>query len=593
MSSLVVSFMLFLPVLLPLLLAGLVLVLRGNHTSGVVVLAGLAIATIPILPIPGIPRETPPLPWFFIGGAAVPIQLSAGSFLRAGMSLLLLSAASLGLWSAMRIHMLPSTQQGAVGAGSVSARVALTGALLAVCGGQLAVLSVTSLPAVFGLGIVLLGTFVSDVAAAPPGDQTALRGAVPLLAAILLLAMAALPGMATAYTAAVWSAGCSLLIVVSALRAATSRAQLCLYLPAQAVGLAPLATWLLVSPPGGMPAYGNASSSIALAGLVLCLLGAANVTAGITLREVLAAQWAAQLGLVLLLAGRSAAGEPRSSTAALAALANAVLSTVALGLAVGRLVIATGTDRIAELPALPSPLRRAGLAYGVAAASAAGLPLTLGYTLRQIASAGSGSAAVLPLLLAGSSLLLAGLAPPAAAFFRRPVLQAATGENLDGRVGAALLFGLLLIVLAPYHELAAAGTRMFGGPGNPSPGRAEGASTPALLGAALLQIVAALVFLAYANRSLKRGPAGPAFNGGLPLDEEPGWPLPFAGLRQILAPLSARTWIAVSESLARNLGSLPTSILPTIQRIERRYYLGVLVLATILIVLFATGGVQP
>jgi hypothetical protein len=234
------------------------------------------------------------------------------------------------------------------------------------------------------------------------------------------------------------------------------------------------------------------------------------------------------------------------------------------------------------------PLRRAGLAYALAAASAAGLPLTLGFTVRQQLSTMAGSPPVHILLLVGSSLLLLGLLAPLAAFFRRlPVLMAGTGAEVDQRVGAGLLLGLLLVGGAPYREVAAAiGTLLLAG-------TAVLADALASLALALLQIGVALVILAYANRSLKHNPAFVGFNGGLPIEEDPGWALPFAAIRQIVAPFSLRLWFAAACRAGERLKRLAASPGAMIQRIERHYYLGLIVCAAIGIVLLAAGGMHP
>jgi hypothetical protein len=234
------------------------------------------------------------------------------------------------------------------------------------------------------------------------------------------------------------------------------------------------------------------------------------------------------------------------------------------------------------------PLRRAGLAYALAAASAAGLPLTLGFTVRRALSTMAGAQAVHALLLVGSSLLVAGLLAPLAAFFRRrPVLRADTGVVVEQRVGAGLLLGLLLVGSAPYREVAGVvGSLELAREGLPT-------GSPVRLALALLQIGVALVMLAYANRSLKRDAALVSFNNGLPIEEDPGWALPFAAIAQIVAPFSLRFWFATAYRAGERLKRLVALAEAMVQHIERRYYLGLIVCATIGILLLASGGMRP
>src|SRR3712207_9086419 len=92
----------FVPAALPLLLAALALLGRSARVLGLLALVGLLCAAVPLLPIPGVPRQSPAWRWATIGGAAVPMQLSlAGA--RGAMSFLLLLAGALGLWSVARL----------------------------------------------------------------------------------------------------------------------------------------------------------------------------------------------------------------------------------------------------------------------------------------------------------------------------------------------------------------------------------------------------------------------------------------------------------------------------------------------------------
>src|SRR5919199_948007 len=584
MNQRLLLFGLLLPVVLPLLLAGLALLVRSSRRWSHLLFAGFLLAALPLLPLPIFQKETPVLPWLSVGSTIVPIQLSIGSEnggAQSATALLLLIAGALGVWSISRFQIAryqPLDVPGTVEDG-MPVRVSVAGILLTIAGGQLAVLSVAPLLTVFGVGVALIGTLLTDLAATPPGDDTALWGVTPLLLATFCLLVAAFDRHELAGTSVLWPLGCALILLVAPIRMATIRVSLDLHAPAQAIGLPVIALWLLLSKSAGTLSFHFEWSPFALAGLAAFLLGAINTVAGATLGEVLAAQWGAQLGLVLLAAGLVPASQASASMIVFVTLLNAVVSTLGLGLMLGRLVLLTKDERIADLPGLPMPLRRAGLAYALAAASAAGLPLTLGFTVRQQLSTMAGSPAVHVLLLAGSSLLLFGLLAPLAAFFRRlPVLMAGTGAVVDQRGGAGLLLGLLLVGGAPYREVAAAiGTLLLAG-------TAVLADALASLALALLQIGVGLVILAYANRSLKHNPALIGLNSGLPIEEDPGWALPFAAIRQIVAPFSLRLWFAAACRAGERLKRLAASPGAMIQRIERHYYLGLIVCAAIGIV---------
>ncbi len=154
--------------------------------------------------------------------------------------------------------------------------------------------------------------------------------------------------------------------------------------------------------------------------------------------------------------------------------------------------------------------------------------------------------------------------------------------------GGGLLLGLLLVIAGPYRvlgpvvDLFSAGRTITSLRVDDLPGHYL-----SNLATVALQIGGALLILAFANRALRRGTARPVFGGGVPLAEEPGWALPFAALAHLLTPLTPRPWLAAFRraraSSERRLAGARTLV----RRVEQRYYLGLIVLATIGVVLLA------
>ncbi|HZB96896.1 MAG TPA: hypothetical protein VE268_13140, partial [Herpetosiphonaceae bacterium] len=179
MNQRLLSFGLLLPVVLPLLLAGLALLVRSSRRWSRLLFAGFLVAALPFLPLPIFQKETLVLPWLSVGSTIVPIQLSIGpenGGAESATALLLLIAGALGVWSISRLQTArypPLDIPGNVEDG-MPVRVSVAGILLTIAGGQLAVLSVAPLLAVFGVGVALIGTLLTDLAATPPGDDTAL-----------------------------------------------------------------------------------------------------------------------------------------------------------------------------------------------------------------------------------------------------------------------------------------------------------------------------------------------------------------------------------------------------------------------------------
>lgn len=506
---------LLLPVAAPLLLCLLTTAVRSPRWLGWITLGGLLAGSMPLWPIFGLPATTPVLPWLRIDDEVVPFQLSrqpTAGMARVAVAALLLGAGALGLWSLLRLHD-GLNGEGGQGRG-IAYRPAAAGVLLSIAGAQLAVLSAAPLLAVVGLGIVLLGMFVIELGVAPPADDRALRAAVPAVIGLLLLLTSALGLPAGAADRLFWVLGCLLLLFAGPLRMARSGAALALRGTAEAVGVTPVAAWLLIGTPSGNTAITiGGYDLLTILGAFAFGVGAVNTAASTTLPGLLGGQWAAQLGLLLLVFGRALTIGGAAREVVFSALVIALVATLVLSLTVGKLVLRSGVDGIADLPAPRVPLRRSSLIYALAAASVAGLPFTPGYTLRQTLAVPGAPAFMAPLLLGGSSLLLVGLAIPLAAFVRRPALGPAA-NHADGRV----------------------------------------------------------------------------FNGGLPIDEEPGWALPFAGLRRMLLLLTAEPWAAAWHRNATWVGRTMQPLGRLSNLVERRYYLGLIVVATISIALLAAGG---
>jgi NADH:ubiquinone oxidoreductase subunit 5 (subunit L)/multisubunit Na+/H+ antiporter MnhA subunit len=322
----------------------------------------------------------------------------------------------------------------------------------------------------------------------------------------------------------------------------------------------------------------GASSWILGAGAAAFLLGAINAVASRTLRSLLAAQWAAQLGLLLVIGALAARGAIDDLDVFAAAL-NGVVSMLVLCLTLGQLAHVAGTEEIGRLPLLPASLRRVGLAYLLAGASAVGLPFTLGFTIRQTLMVTGLPAYLRPLLLAGSTLLLLALAVPLAAFFRSTALATRQPERGDEHWGIALPLGSLLAVLAPFRSLATlAGVEVAASPGS-----------LAALSRVTVGLVVVLVVMVFVNRATKHA----ATEAALSTDGQVGWALPLSALGDLLAPLTPGPWRRGSHRVVEWIGRGATHITPIARPIAQRYYLGVMVAMAVAIVVLVAGGATP
>lgn len=212
------------------------------------------------------------------------------------------------------------------------------------------------------------------------------------------------------------------------------------FMAAQSVGV----------PPGWRLAF-------TLFGLLALFASAAGALGTTRLRRVLAWQFSAQLGALLIGLGQ---GGQALTAAAPAILLNSVLSTLVCFLALAPIERSAGSDEIAEI-GLRELQTWPGALLLIGAASAVGLPGTWGFWPRRWlidALLESSPWAVAP-LLAGSSLLALAFVPALVVCWRRE--PAAPGETLAGAAraagqmtSAAALVAVPLVVLGVAPQLA-------------------------------------------------------------------------------------------------------------------------------------------
>jgi hypothetical protein len=102
----------------------------------------------------------------------------------------------------------------------------------------------------------------------------------------------------------------------------------------------------------------------------------------------------------------------------------------------------------------------------------------------------------------------------------------------------------------------------------------------------VISVIAAIFIFGIVNRALRRPRVNADFAGGEPLDEEPGWTLPFVAFRNVLWPLvvpdeapGIHIWQQFQHQLARLAGPL--------HALEHRYYLALVVVSLISVLLLA------
>jgi hypothetical protein len=254
----------------------------------------------------------------------------------------------------------------------------------------------------------------------------------------------------------------------------------------------------------------------------------------------------------------------------------------------GRLAVVAGADGIAALKPPPGPLRRSGLIYALAGAAAAGLPLTLGWTIRHMVSALPMMPFAPGLIVACSTLSLLSLAPPLAAFFRQPVAEPRAAIRTERGLAGAAGLGLILLLAAPYQWFVPAVAWIEAAAGL-TPSDVEWNVLAWSLGRAALQVAVALIILGIANRAIRSAAGRPAWTGGIALDQEPGWALPFGGLRSVVAPLTAAPWLAALRVLKRPLLAPFRRAATVSGRLERRSLLVLIIVAVAGMVAFAVS----
>jgi formate hydrogenlyase subunit 3/multisubunit Na+/H+ antiporter MnhD subunit len=412
-----------------------------------------------------------------------------------------------------------------------------------------------------------------------------LGGALVVLGAALVMASGA-PGTVPMQAILV----CWVLVGLLALGAPPFHA------PAQVIAdaPAPLASGLLAS---GLPLLGGyalirfvASQGAQLASgwrLALTLLGlltllacAAGALGTARLRSLVAWQYSAQMGLLLVALGQAGAA---LTAAAPALLANATLATLACYLAVAALERRAGTDDIAELGQRES-FGLPGLAFLIGAASAVGLPGTWGWWARAWLFDNLLRAMpwVLPILLGGSALLALAFVAPLALFWHRPESDA---EQLIDR-GQRALWLIMGAAGAPLLILGVVPRLAWGGwlsdlalalvPGAPAaPVALPGVRTQLVYGFAALLLVA----LPLVARSQRCAP--------LP-DTQPSQAGVFTP-RALGESLRALTWAAAPADLFIGVWEALLRVSRGLRRglalFEQRYYLAGLLIAVILVIM--------
>jgi formate hydrogenlyase subunit 3/multisubunit Na+/H+ antiporter MnhD subunit len=459
------------------------------------------------------------------------------------------------------------------------------GLLLLLAGGLLTFTSVATLGALGGLGLAWLGGTIMQQATTAHNREATFGGLALLLLALALLSFGATPQLTGGQiTAWLWLAGCAVLIGVTPRWGMTPTAPLLVRAPALALGLPTLGCYLLLRYATAAAASWSLQTTflVLLLGALLLLIATINALTARRFGSATSWQLVAQLALIVLVFGT---GQEAAGPIAAGLLAHTIVTGVSIALAVGQLERATRSDEFATLPPLPRPLRRAGLAYGLAAISCAGMPPLLGYALRRVvltlARATPTQPWLPPFVLACSTLLALSYLPTLVAFFRRPAFRSPLTvlEQRGGGWPLALMCGVLIGGLVPDQIWQL----VLGDPTVTS----VTLPTPELLLRTAVVAVVTLALFGLVNRALRHPRPEAPFMGGEPLDEEPGWTLPFAGLRAILRPLALP-----EERLGRTLGQTIEQQRERLtglrQALERRYYLAVVVISLISVLLLAT-----
>lgn len=325
--------------------------------------------------------------------------------------------------------------------------------------------------------------------------------------------------------------------------------------------------------------------ALALLGLLTLLACAAGALGTTRLRKLVAWQFGAQSGLVLLAlaySGASPSGRVAPCAIAAALLANGAIVTIAAYLAVAALERRAGTDDMAEIE-LREPLRLPSLALLAGAASAVGMPGTFGLWSRrwlfdELAWAAPWAA---PIVLAGSALLALAWVAPLALLWRRALPSAPSGPAAPGRTTAVMF--VCLAAAAPLLILGVAPGLAWQGWLVDLQGKlAPGAGAPALpralgQGVSLLAALVLMVLALFARSRRYWLPEDQPRSAGVAVPWALGESLRRLAWVATAAEAFAGAWqacLALSRWLRRGMALF-----------EQRYYLAGLLIAVILVIM--------
>lgn len=557
------------PVLILVLGALLIVILGASVRSFVLGLGTIACCALSLGWLVAAQQQgaSAALGWLVVDQRTLQLSVATGDSLLLGSMLLLCGAATAGTlaWS--------------FGRGTRAVGTVYGGLLVLLAGGLLAITGVPAPAVMLGLGLAWLGGTIMQQATAASDGRAPFAGLPILALATALLGLGAAPQLEGAPIAdMLWLAGCCVLIALGPIWGATPAVPLVVRAPVAALGLPALGGILLLRHGLAAAETWSEASTLALLwfGVAATMAGAWNALTATRLGDAFGWQTTAQLATLAIVFGT---GRPEAGPAASGLLAHALLTATAAALAIGVLEQTTGSDVLATLPPLPQPLL-AGLAYGLAGASSIGLPPLLGFSVRRVVVllAGLSRPWLPPVLLAGSTLLALSYLPALAAFFRRPARDAPPRTVLrrGGGWPMLLMLGLVCGGLAPQILWQ----RALGDPaavqaGVPPLAALLAGSLPSALLLALL--IATVIWL-------RRGRPGVPFAGGEPLDEEPGWALPFAALRQAVRPPAALKRFAAFAVLLREQRDRLAAVH---HALERRMFLAVVVLGLLAVLLLA------
>ena len=333
--------------------------------------------------------------------------------------------------------------------------------------------------------------------------------------------------------------------------------------------------------PGQLASLSDESRGMLLAiGLLAVLSAAARALWSRALRQIVVAQFSAQLGLVVVCAG---CGEGAFAAVAPGLVANAVLTTLALMIGVVALERRTDSNDLMMLRPDAS-LWLASLGVLIAAASSVGVPGTWGMWPRLwlLDAAMATAPWVVAPLLAGSGMLALALVAPLAVFWRVAALAPAPAPaSVTGIVAATVAAPLLVMGAMPgaTWDLWFAATQA-----QLTPAVTTTPRLPALTGQiATAGASGALIVLSVLARRarLRRAP---------PVDER---------LDGVLTPDSAGAALYGIAWLAAPAASVPSqSVVAQIEPrarqgllvLGKRYYLAVVVVVLIVIILVFAAG---